>query len=408
MQRNVDLYPRYFVLTSIMAWIPIFFLFFSEHVTLAQVLQLEALYYVTVVLLEVPSGYFSDSVGRRPTLLISATAFALAYVCFIIVGVFGGPAFLLLAIGEMLLAVGFAFKSGTDTSFYYDSLAAVGRADDYGDCEARVERNSLLVSSVAILAGGLAGMIALHWAYVISLIGACGALATVLRFTEPTVDESDGRRGVVAQVRLTGRYLQQPALRWIFVFAVLMTILNHIPYEFYQPYLDLLRGELALADGSTPLAAALIMGLSTFIGSLAAGRSMKIVRQIGTANTLLLATAVQTLLILVMGATLHPLVVPFILLRTIPFGLMRAPMNAAIAPQVAQRQRATYLSIQSLAGRLAFSLTLFLLSLIAGDAVDATWPALATMLRVAAVIGLFGFVALFLTRRATWPAESGR
>lgn len=400
MQRNIDLYPRYYVLTSVTAWLPIFFLYFSQHVTLAQVLQLEALYYIAVVFLEVPSGYFSDRVGRRPTLLISAVAFVLAYVIFIAVAFVGDLAFWLLALGEVLLAVGFAFKSGTDTSLLYDSLASLGRADEYGDREAQAERNSLVVSSVAILAGGLVSMVALPWAYVISLVGAVGAVATAFRFTEPIVEAAPGNSGAVAQLRLTGRYLQHPMLRWIFAFVVLMTIINHIPYEFYQPYLDLLGGELALADSATPLAAALVMGLSTFIGSLAAGRSMWLNNRIGTAYTLMLATVVQTTLIIVMGITLHPLVVPFILLRTIPYGLMRAPMNAAIAPQIAQRQRATYLSMQSLAGRLAFSATLFLLSLIAGDAAGATWPALATMLRTAALIGLVGLVLLFFTRHA--------
>lgn len=400
MQRNVDLYPRYFALGSVVAWLPIFFLFFSQHVSLAQILQLEAIYYMAVVLLEVPSGYFSDSVGRRPTLLISAAAFVLAYLLFILVGLVGGPAFFLLALGEILLAAGFAFKSGTDTSFHYDSLAALKLEAEYGEREALVERNGLIVSSVAILAGGLVSMVALPWAYVISLVGALGALITAFAFTEPAVDGTPDHAGALAQLRLTGRYLQQPTLRWIFAFAVLMTIIFHIPYEFYQPYLDLLRVDLALADNSTPLAAALVMGLSTFLGSLAAGRSMRLNRRIGTAHTLLLATAIQTFLIIIMGAVLHPLIVPFILLRTIPFGLMRAPMNAAIAPQVAQRQRATYLSMQSLAGRLAFSVTLAGLSLMAGDVAGATWPALATMLRAAAVIGIVGLLGLYMTRDA--------
>jgi hypothetical protein len=38
---------------------------------------------------------------------------------------------------------------------------------------------------------------------------------------------------------------------------------------------------------------------------------------------------------------------------------MTAPLNAAISPMLASEHRATYLSIQSLAGRLAFSISLF-------------------------------------------------
>lgn len=399
MQRNIQLYPIYLALSRMTAWLPIFFLYFSEHLSLAQVLLLEALYYVSVVLLEVPSGYFSDAIGRHPTLLISSMAFALSYALFVIAGGVNNGAFVFFAIAQVLLATGFAFSSGTDTSFHYDSLAALGRAEEYGQREAVAERNGFIASSVAILLGGLAGMVALRFAYLISLLGALGAVVVVLYFREPTTQDSPTMRtSFVEQLRLCVWYLQQPSLRWIFLFAVLMTILNHIPYEFYQSYLDLLRGDLALASNQTPLVAAIVMSISTLLGAAAASRSIWLDKQLGTAATLLVATAIQTGIIIAMGVILHPLIVPLILLRAVPSGLMRAPMNAAIAPQVPQAQRATYLSIQSLAGRLAFSVTLVGLSWLVGSA-SADWPTLALMLQVSAGLGLFGWAFLFITRR---------
>ena len=43
-----------------------------------------------------------------------------------------------LAIAQVLLAAGFAFNSGTDTSFHFDSLVAVGREDEFADREERI------------------------------------------------------------------------------------------------------------------------------------------------------------------------------------------------------------------------------------------------------------------------------
>jgi len=371
MQRNIRLYPLYYALHSTMAWLPIFFLYFNQHLSLAQVLQLEAFYYLCVVCLEVPSGYFSDSVGRRPTLLISAISFTAAYALFFVAGDWYDNPFLLFAIAQVLMATGFAFSSGTDTSFHYDSLDALGLADEYGPREAIVQRNSFIASSIAIILGGLAGMVALRWAYAMAVI-------TVLYFQEPPDGQNpetpQKRTGFGQQLHLSIRYLKDRAnLRWIFGFAVLMTILNHIPYEFYQPYLDLLRVDLSLGSSQTPLAAAVVMALSTLLASGAANYSIKIEEAVGTGYTLLLATALQLLLIIAMGSILHPLIVPLILLRELPFGLMRAPMNAAIAPEIAQSQRATYFSLQSLAGRLAFSGTLVGLSLLAGTVSTPDW-----------------------------------
>ncbi|MBV7330570.1 MFS transporter [Chloroflexi bacterium TSY] len=402
MQRNIRLYPYYVASINALAWMPIFFLYFSQHLSLEQVLQLEALYYLSVVILEVPSGYFSDTFGRRPTMLISSVAFAMSYGLFLV-----GGEFILFALAQLFLATGFAFSSGTNTSFHYDSLAALSQTEQFGEREAIAERNGFIANGFAIFVGGLVGMIALRLAYAVSFVGALGAIVIVFLFREPMdVQNSISDRGanvsVVGfkeQLRLSLHYLQQPFLRWLFAYAVLMTVLNHIPYEFYQPYLDLLRDDLPFASNPTPLVAGLVMGFSTLIGAYAAARSIKLSERIGVGPTLLIAAGVQTFLITAMGVVLHLLIVPLILLRAVPFGLTRAPMNAAIAPQVPQMQRATYLSIQSLAGRLAFSATLIGLAFLAGQESGADWPTLAWMLRASAFLGIAGLIGLWVTKK---------
>ena len=87
--RNLRLYLWYSAIYNTFFWLPVFFLFFSSHLTLDQVLKLEAIYYISVVALEVPSGYFSDVIGRKPTLLISSLAFVVACILFFFGASFG-------------------------------------------------------------------------------------------------------------------------------------------------------------------------------------------------------------------------------------------------------------------------------------------------------------------------------
>ena len=126
LERNVRLYPLYQGLLNSYFWLPVFFLYFSEKLSLGQVLRLEAIYYATVVLLEVPSGYFSDTVGRRRTLILSSAALATSYALF-----FLGSTFAFFAVAQVFLAAGLAFNSGTDTALHFDSLSAIGRASEY-------------------------------------------------------------------------------------------------------------------------------------------------------------------------------------------------------------------------------------------------------------------------------------
>lgn len=400
MKRNVDLYPWYISLFGLTAWLPIFFLYFSQHLTLEQVLLLEAIYYAAVVLLEVPSGYFSDVIGRRITLLVSSTGMGLAYVLFIIGGTINSNTFAIFIAAQLLTAIGFAFKSGTDTSFHFDSLTALDQESEYADREAIAGRNGLLASTVAVLLGGLVALIDLRLAYVLSLLGMIGALWIVFRFEEPAQDPGHTQEGPVAQFLACVGYAGRPTLSWILAFVVLMTILNHVPYEFYQPYIDLLANNgNALFAGRTPLIAGIVMGISSLLGAWVAGRSIWIRDRIGLGPTFLTATAIQTVVITMMGSVLSALVVPLIMLRTLPHALTTAPMNAAIAPEVPQAQRATYFSMQSLAGRLAFSLTLLLLSRAAAGGSVEEWSTLGWMLRACAVLGVVGWIGLWVSRK---------
>ncbi|NIM72336.1 MAG: MFS transporter, partial [Gammaproteobacteria bacterium] len=76
-------------------------------------------------MLEVPSGYFSDRVGRRPTLILSAAGWAGGSIIFCTTSSFAP--FLL---AQFLYAFGMAMKSGSDTSLLYESLRALGRGDE--------------------------------------------------------------------------------------------------------------------------------------------------------------------------------------------------------------------------------------------------------------------------------------
>ncbi len=102
-----------------LAWIAVFFLYMSQVLPMAQVIQLSAIYYLSVFALEVPSGYFSDRFGRRVTLLISASSMVIANICFLIGGSFGW-----FAVAQFFLAAGIAMQSGTDIALHYDSLKA--------------------------------------------------------------------------------------------------------------------------------------------------------------------------------------------------------------------------------------------------------------------------------------------
>jgi len=365
----------------------------SQQLALEQVIELSAVYYLSVFVLEVPSGYFSDRIGRRSTLLIAAAALIGAYGCFIV-----GGGFAWFAAGQFLLAAGIAMQSGTDTAFHYDSLKALQREGEYADREARAEQWGMIMLALATLSGGALGLIDLRLAYWFSLASAILMALLVWRFSEPGHARESQLlpQSFIAVLSGCLARLRDPLLGWIFLAVILLYALAHIVFEFYQPYIVLLRLPLFGDDGHAPLLSGLVISISMFGGALGARVSILCQSRLGLVGVLAVAMLIQLGIVAAMAAAISPLVLALVCLRNFPMALVHAPVRAAIAPRIEREQRATYLSLQGLAERLCFALLLLWLAagLEQGAAIAA--PTLHGILESTLWFGLLAGGVLFL------------
>jgi len=358
-QLNIRLYPWFRAAADGHAWITVFFLYMSQSLPLDQVIELSAVYYLSVFVLEVPSGYFSDRLGRRRTLLIAAAALIASYCCFIV-----GAGFWWFAAGQFLLAMGIAMQSGTDTAFHYDSLKALNREGEYAEREAKAEQWGLTMLAVATLSGGVLGLIDLRLAYVFSLCSATVMALLVWRFSEPAhADETSAIPQSFARVvRDCCLRLRDPVLGWIFLVVIVLYAMAHIVYEFYQPYITLLQLPVLEAATQAPLVSGIVISISMFGGAIGARASIAGQAKLGLIGVLAVAMLMQLGIVAAMAIAASPAVLALVCLRNFPMALVHAPVRAAIAPRIDRRQRATYLSLQGLAERLFFALLLLMLA----------------------------------------------
>ena len=104
---------------------PIFVPFLADHdLGMAQVYRLQTVFALGVVLLEVPSGYVSDLLGRRGCLIAAGVLHGVAFSVMAV-----ADSFLGFAVFEALAAVAVSLYSGTDVALLYDSLEALGQED---------------------------------------------------------------------------------------------------------------------------------------------------------------------------------------------------------------------------------------------------------------------------------------
>ena len=375
-------------------WAPVFFLYWNAYLPVERVLQLEAAYYLSVVLLEVPSGYLSDRVGRIMTLRLSSAFGVVAYVLFVL-----GESFAMFFAAQVALAVHFSFRSGTDAAWHYDLLEEQGLEGEYAEREARLARAGFWVRSVCALVGGAVGSFALGGAYALSL--AVGVVVFGLMLASTELPHGDGERAgsFAAQMRSSFARLRNPFLAWIFGYVVLQTTLEHVPYEFMQPYLAAVLGGVGIDVGSTPLATGVVVAGVALIGGWAAGLAPMVQRRMGTPGTLLALTILQTALIGVLATAVHPLVAVLLLLRSVHPAIGHIVVNAAVAPRIPRSERATYFSLHSLAGRAGYGAVLLSLGALAGGAEVMTGAELRLLLGACAALAVVGLIALLATRK---------
>lgn len=91
--------------------------FLFEGLSMRKILELQAIFALTVAVMEVPSGYFTDLVGRKISLCIGALLIGTSFTLFYYSHTF--PNFI---VYEIILGTAFSLISGSDVALLYDTF----------------------------------------------------------------------------------------------------------------------------------------------------------------------------------------------------------------------------------------------------------------------------------------------
>ncbi len=390
MRRNIVLYPWFKFVQQLLFWQATWFLYFESQLSAAEAILLYVVADLSTTVLEVPSGYMSDRLGRRKTLLVAAISFVAATFLLVV-----GEGFAQFALASVLLGAASAFASGTGSSLLFESLKADGRASEIEAMELKAWRFSFSGLALSALTGGV---LALHGAilpYVATAISALGLLAATALFREPPPTPQAGHRD---NLRLIGSSLAQPTLLWLLCLWLAAYTFSHIPFVFGQPFI---RGAMTAAGygDQTPLISGAVTFLMMAISLAVSLVALPLRRTLGLPGILLLAFGMQVALTAALAASNSLFVIALLLLRMVPDSLSTAFVMARVQTLLPSTIRATYLSLQSLAGRIVFSAALSLAALYTPADQTLAYADMQVILTCFAVIGVLVLAALLVTTR---------
>lgn len=218
-----------------MLYMPIVVPFYeSNGLSMKDIMLLQAVYSVAIVILEIPSGYLADVIGRKKTLVLGAMFGILGFTCYSFS--FGFWGFL---VAEIILGFGQSCVSGADSAMLYDSLLEKGKEKEYTRFEGKITSLGNMAEAVAGIAGGLLATITLRVPYIAQSFVAFMALPAALTLVEPQrkVPLVKASLGEVFRIARFALFEDRPLRRNILFSAITGTATLTMAW-FAQPYFE--------------------------------------------------------------------------------------------------------------------------------------------------------------------------
>ncbi len=238
-ERNISLIGWIYVTQGLVFVAPVLVLYFgSRGLELSQILMLQFLFSAASMVLEFPSGYISDKLGRKRTLVVAYASLVVAVWLFL-----KGNSFNTFVFAESAFALGYALISGTLTSLLYESLKALGRESEYSKVYGDMNHKTLLTVAFAGISGGLiAKYLSLSATVVATFIAFIASLILSLFLKEVNGTNKRALKEDIKDFRLL---LGNKELIGVTLFVALIFAFNQVAFWYYQPYFKAIGVDLA-------------------------------------------------------------------------------------------------------------------------------------------------------------------
>ena len=168
--------------------IPVIVPYWQMHrLSMSDVYLLQSVFAITVVILEIPSGYISDLLGRKNAIVVAGIFSGLGFQVFLHSATLTG------FIGfEVMMAISTSLVSGTDVALVYDSIEQMQeRRYSAGRILGKKVFYAQLGETIAALIGGAAAAVSLVLPAQINAVTSWGILIVGLTLFEPPRQKMD-------------------------------------------------------------------------------------------------------------------------------------------------------------------------------------------------------------------------
>jgi MFS family permease len=353
--RNIYLLSWFNFFNDFVFYAPVAVIYFSKIAgSYALGMSIFSVVQVSSALFEVPTGVFSDMIGRKNTVVAGAVGSLLSVVCYAI-----GGNYLWLVFGALLEGLGRSFFSGNNDALLHDSLAETKMHAEYHTHFGKLHAMNSAGSAIVMVTGSLMAGYSFALVFWASLIPRLALLVLALLMVEPTIHLEKSTNIFSHLQDSLSIFRSNRKLRLLTIASAMRDAVYEGAYQFRTAFVATLWPVWAL-------------GFSNMISNLMAAASFyfsgKVIDKFGYKRVLVFEIIFNR--IINMTALIFPTIFSPALMgvTSITYGVTTTAMNTMQQKEFNSAQRATLGSLSNLFGSFAFGVTAILLGYV-GDTI---------------------------------------
>ncbi len=372
-------------LRSGMFSIAIIVLFFKQHgLSMKEITLLQSLFALAVIVIEVPTGYFADTYGRKKSIIIGGCFSAVGYLVYSLSSTFFG-----FLGGEILLAFGYCFTSGADSAMIYDHTDKERGSRTAIKAEGNGGSASMFSEAVTSFVGGsLLALVSLRFPIYFDVLLALTVIPVAMSLHEIKKPQQQNRESsIVTMFKLMKYSLHDHVeIKWLIIYSAIVSTSTLTMVWFIQVY---------WMEAKIPqYMFGALWAAFMFIGGWFSLKAHSIEEYLGRKASLIALIILPVLAYVLLSFHIAPAAIVFIALFYVTRGINNPIIKSYINGLVSSEQRATIMSVQSLMARLIFAI----IGPIMGWVHDA-YSLQTTFVACAALFSLMGLVALLFLHK---------
>jgi MFS family permease len=320
----------------------------NNGVTKSEIFYLMTAYSMSMVLFEIPTGYFADIYGRKASMMVGAIFGFLGLIAFSMAH--GFWSFMLV---QIFMGLGLALYSGANSALVYESLKEQNREVEYQKVWGNMQFYKIMMVALSSVIGGvIADIFTMRYTIYVSMPFYLLVVWVALSFHEPKRAKVKPKKGYgkLFMKELKEILFKSHTLKWIIGYSGLILAFNQSVYPMYQSYFELIELDL--------LYFGLVFASFQVVSAFSSKFAHRAQKRMGKRNILVLLPFMVGVSYWLMGSYLVAWGFLFIFIQQFVRGFRMVVINDYINNLVESEHRATILSIESLFSKLMLTIML--------------------------------------------------